>query len=443
MTHVSAASRLEVDLWPDGTQRNADGELCVGGVSLHDLALEYGTPLYVYHESTIRNRIRTFREAFEAEYPRGQVAYAGKAWLSRALLEIINEEGLHLDAVSAGEIGYALRCGFPAARIAFHGNNKTAHELELAIKAGVGRVVIDNFDEISMLADIAKRESSRVSVLLRVNPGIDAHTHDYRKTGIVDSKFGLGVASGQAESAVEQIMARQELDLAGFHAHIGSQIFEHEPFLRTVDAVFDFAAQMRDRHGVDVRELSPGGGFGIRHEPEDPSIETESYVRAIGRRSRESAARLDMSEPTVTIEPGRSIVGPAGVAVYTVGARKEIPGVRTYVSVDGGMADNIRPPLYGAIYSASAVSWPGEGKLQTVTVAGKFCESGDVLIERAELPPMNYGDLLALPAAGAYCLAMASNYNMACRPAVVFVDAGEARLVQRRETLDDLLARDV
>jgi diaminopimelate decarboxylase len=430
-------------LWPVTAQRTADGTLHIGGVSLALLAREFGTPLYVFDEETIRQQCRAYRQAFDASYPRAHVVYAGKAWISRAILEIVREEGLGLDIVSAGELGVALACGFPPERIHFHGNNKTPDELRMALDAGIDCIIIDNLDEIDLLARLTEGRSVPAEVMLRLNPGIDVHTHDYRKTGIIDSKFGLGITTGDAARAVERLTHIPGVRLRGYHAHIGSQIFEIEPFVETVDAVFAFAAEMRDRFGILPDEISPGGGFGIPYEPLDPSQPVDAYARAVAGATLQAAERWDLPDPVLTIEPGRSLIGLAGVALYTLGARKPIPGVRTYVSVDGGMADNIRPALYGAGYTAELVARPSVGETAPVTIAGKYCESGDVLIERVELPPFEPGDLLAVPAAGAYCLAMASNYNLALRPAVVFVSAGDARLVQRRETIDDLLRREI
>lgn len=432
-------------VWPITAERASDGSLHIGGVSVADLAAEFGTPLYVYDVATLRIQCRRYMQAFSDVHPRTRVTYAGKAWLSRALLEIIAEEGLALDVVSGGELAFALACGFPSERIHFHGNNKTPDELRAALAANIDAIVVDGFDEIEMLADLTKDRSAPQDVLIRLNPGIDVHTHDYRKTGIPDSKFGLGITTGDAAIAVERILAVPGLRLRGYHAHVGSQIFELEPFVETVETVFAFAGEMRDRFGVEAEEISPGGGFGIAYEPDDPEPAIEAIVVAIADATEVAAARYGITDPLLTIEPGRSIVGAAGVAVYTLGARKQIPGIRTYVSVDGGMADNIRPALYGAAYTAELVHRPTNGASEThpVTIAGKYCESGDVLIEKVELPPFAIGDLLAVPASGAYCLAMASNYNLAYRPAVVFIEAGEAWLVQRRETLDDLLRREM
>ncbi len=430
-------------LWPTTATRDADGCLTIDGVSLDALADTYGTPLYVFDVATIREQCRRYTQALNRAWDRPRVVYAGKAGLSRALLQIIAEEGLWLDVVSGGELAYALACGFPAERIHFHGNNKTPDELALALDAGIDTIIIDNFDEIEWLKDLTQDRTTPQPVLIRVNPGIDVHTHDYRKTGIPDSKFGLGIENGQAAEAVARIMAVPGLRLNGFHAHVGSQIFEIDPFVDTVETLFVFGAQMRDEHGVEIEELSPGGGLGIPYELQDPDSRIEEYAAALGACARECIVQHGLPAPVLTIEPGRTIVGQAGVALYTVGSRKEIPGIRTYVSVDGGMADNIRPALYGAAYTAELVARPGDGDLHPVTIAGKYCESGDILIERVDLPRLSPGDRLAIPASGAYCLAMASNYNQAYRPAVVFIENGESRLVQRRETVEDLLRRDV
>jgi diaminopimelate decarboxylase len=430
-------------IWPLSSSRDANGVLSVGEVSVAALAEEYGTPLYIYDEDTIRAQCRLYTRALAASHPRPRVVYAGKAWLSLALLQIIAEEGLSLDVVSAGELFVALKADFPPERISLHGNNKSPAELKMAIDAGIGQIVVDNFYEIDCLEALTASRSVPFPVLLRLNPGIDVHTHDYRKTGIVDSKFGLGIETGDAERAVERLVSAPGLELKGYHAHVGSQIFEVDPFVDTVHAIFSFAGEMKERHGVVPDEISPGGGFGVPYEPGDPEAPVEAYIHAIGAAAREAAADVGIPDPEFTIEPGRSIVGRAGIAVYTAGAKKDIPGVRTYVSVDGGMADNIRPALYGAVYWAELVVNDNKRESRPVTIAGKFCESGDILIQQVDLPELMPEDLIAIPVAGAYSLAMASNYNMALRPAVVFVSEGNHRLVQRRETFDDLIRRDV
>jgi diaminopimelate decarboxylase len=430
-------------IWPLTAQRDAHGELWIGGVRVAEIAGAAGTPVYIYDEATIRDQCRRYRGGLAATWPNSVVAYAAKAWLSRALVEIIVDEGLNLDVVSGGELFVALESGMPAGRISFHGNSKSPDELRMAIERGVGAIVVDNFDEIDALHALAAGLARRVPVMLRINPGIDAHTHEYRKTGVVDSKFGLGVASGDAARAVARMLDDEWFDLLGFHAHIGSQIFESSTFEASAAAVAGFAATIREQYGYVPRKLSPGGGFGIQYTDEDPDIPADAYASAVGQAFATEVKLAGLNPlPQLVIEPGRSIVGPAGVAVYSVGARKTIPGVRTYVSVDGGMADNIRPALYGAVYSAELVATKSSSSLERVTLAGKFCESGDILIRDVELPHVLPGDLVAVPSAGAYCLAMASNYNMAPRPAVVLVADGHARLVQRRESYRDLMARD-
>jgi diaminopimelate decarboxylase len=429
-------------LWPLTTTRDSAGTLVIGDVSLVELADRFGTPLYVYDDATIRHQIGQYRSAFQNRYPDARIVYAGKAYLNAALLSIIAEEGLWLDVVSAGELVMAQRSGFPLERVIMHGNNKTPEELRLALELGVGEIVIDNLYEIEVLDALTRETAKTVDVLLRINPGVDVHTHDYRKTGIVDSKFGLLIGDGSAATAVERILRISSLRLRGYHAHIGSQIFEVEPYLTTVDTLFEFAADMQERFDVTPVQISPGGGLGIQYETSDPDVPIGEFAEQVTQSVRRAVERFDLALPTLTIEPGRSIVGPSGVALYRVGAIKEIPHVRRYVSVDGGMADNIRPALYGARYEA-ALANRDSGERAMVTIAGKYCESGDVLIRDIEMISPVAGDLVAIPAAGAYCLAMSSNYNLALRPAVVMVSHGEARLIQRRETYDDLLCRDV
>jgi diaminopimelate decarboxylase len=429
-------------LWPVTAERDDAGRLAVGGVSLPDLADEFGTPLYVYDEQTIRDRCRAYKTAFDQHYPNSRVVYAGKAFLAPSLIQIIKDEGLWLDVVSGGELYVALQSGFPAERITFHGNNKTPDELRMALDAGIGEIVIDNFYEIEVLNDLLAGRQSGVDALLRLNPGIDTHTHDYRKTGIVDSKFGLLIETGDAARAVEQIVAVPGINLRGYHIHLGSQIFEIEPYQAAVESLFRFAAEMRDEHGVVPDQISPGGGLGIQYESTDPDASIEAFARTVADATRAGAEAMGIDLPELVVEPGRSIIGPAGVALYRVGSIKDIPGVRRYVCVDGGMADNIRPPLYDAVYEAELAN-RNDGEESTVTIAGKYCESGDVLIRDATLTSPESGDLIAIPASGAYCLAMASNYNMALRPAVVMVHNGDTTVMQRRERYEDLLARDM
>ena len=431
-------------LFPSSTRLDELGELWLGGRSASSLAEEFGTPLYVFDETTLRARCREYRQALAQHYPGpAQVAYASKAYFNLALAQFFAQEGLSLDVVSGGELYVARQAGFPAERIHFHGNNKTPAELVMALDEGVGRIVVDNFLELDELEQLAAERRVRVPLWLRLSPGIDVHTHVYSKTGLLDSKFGFPLETDAAESAVARAKASPHLELVGLHAHIGSQILDVEPFAEAVTLLVDFAAAMKARHGFELHELSPGGGWGVPHHEADPPAPVERYVQAVCQAVIDSCRRHGLALPTLVIEPGRSIVAPAGVALYRVGARKEIPGVRTYVSVDGGMADNIRPALYGARYTALVANKAHLPAEETVTVAGRFCESGDVLIRDITLPCLAPGDLLAVPMVGAYCLPLASNYNLVPRPAVVLVRDGQAALIQRREAFRDLTARDL
>lgn len=430
-------------LWPITTQRLESGELAIGGISLSDLAREFGTPLYIYDEETLRMRARTIRNAFTSRYERTRVVYASKAFAAPAILHIFYEEELGLDVVSEGELVAGLRAGIPAGDMTFHGNNKSEQELEAALRAGIGHIVIDNFDEIEMLSEVAAMTGDVQPVLLRLNPGVDVHTHHKIATGVNDSKFGFPVWDGSAERAVQSALAAPGLQLQGYHMHIGSQLLDWDGYQVAIEEGIAFAAQMRDRYGVTPAVFSPGGGFGIAYTGEMPEPNLAGWADAAIAAFTRSCERFNLPLPELVIEPGRTLVGPAGVALYTVGTRKEIAGLRTYVSLDGGMADNIRPALYEARYTAEIANRAHQGPSERVTLAGRYCESGDLLIQDIDLPHLERGDLLALPGAGAYSLAMASNYNLSLRPAVVLVRNGSPRLIRRRETFDDLFATDV
>lgn len=432
------------DSWPDTIARAADGEMQIGGVSVPALAREFGTPLYVFDEATLRSRAWHMRQTFAEAYPDSRVIYAGKAYLSPALMAILVEEGIGLDVVSGGELYAGLISGVPAESIVFHGNNKGIAELEDAVAAGIGVIAIDNFHEIKLLSDVTQRLGKRINVALRLNPGVDPHTHAKMRTGATDSKFGFPVWDGQADRAADLVAASDGMNLVGYHAHVGSQIFDPTLVTETISSIMAFAANVRQRLGVAPRMVIPGGGFGVADDASGRDVSIEVWANAAAEALHRLCFELQLPLPELVVEPGRAIIGPAGVAVYEVGARKEIAGARTYVSVDGGMADNIRPALYGARYSAAlanrgAVDRPHE----TVTIAGKYCESGDVLIDAITLPILEPGDLLAVPMAGAYCLAMASNYNLTPRPAAVLVNAGKARVIRRRESYADLLQSEV
>jgi len=421
-----------------------EGQLWIGGCQANALAAKFGTPLYVFDEGSLRARCRAYLAALTEHYPgQGQVAYASKAYLNLALAQLFAQEGLSLDVVSGGEHYAARRAGFPPQRIHFHGNNKSTAELIMALNEGVGRVVVDNFHELELLEQLAAERGSVVVIWLRLSPGVDVHTHEYRKTGLLDSKFGFPISTGDAQRALACALDSSHLELTGLHVHIGSQVLDPKPFAVAVARVVKFAAAMRAAYGFELRELSPGGGWGIAHTEVDPPAPIESFVQAVCRAVLEGCQHHRLPLPRLIIEPGRSLVGPAAVALYRAGARKEIAGLRTYVAVDGGLADNIRPALYGARYTAVVAGKADKPAEETVTIAGKYCESGDVLIHDLSLPRLEAGDLLAVPAAGAYCLALANNYNLATRPAVVLVNQGKASLIQRRETFEDLVDRDL
>ena len=427
-------------LLPLTAEANGAGHLVIGGCDVVDLVREYGSPLYVYDEATIRTRAQEYVSGLRSASPHSLVIYASKAFANAALFHLLAEEDLGLDVVSGGELELAHRSGFPMERVYFHGNNKLPDEIELAVRAGVGRFVIDNFYELTALDELGQRLGTPISALIRVGPGVEAHTHEYRKTGMLDSKFGIPIGTGQAETAVFQALRAKGLRLVGLHAHIGSQVFEVAPYLETIQIGLEFAARMRDRYGLSLLEFSPGGGWGISYTDQDDPMPADEVARTVGGAVWNIAADLGLPHPRVVIEPGRSIVGQAGVAVYTVGSIKDIPGIRRYAALDGGMADNIRPALYGAVYQPLLANRLEDDGATTVTLAGRYCESGDILVKDARLPTVHTGDLIALPASGAYNLAMSSNYNLALRPAVVMVKDGRSRVIRRRESYDDLFA---
>ena len=428
-------------LLPDTAGRSPAGNLSVGGCDLLEVAAIHGTPLYVFDEATIRSRLRAYRTGLHEWPPGGDVLYSAKAFLSPALVRILVEEDCGVDVVSGGELEVVLRSGMPAARVAFPGNNKSAAELDAALVANVGHLVVDSDRELDLLA--GRGDGRRVAALLRVSPGVRPDTHARISTGQVDSKFGFGVAGGRALAALRRALGVAALEVRGLHMHIGSQIQDLSGHAAAVDAVAELAAQARDVLGFVTRTLSVGGGLGIAHTDADRPPGIDEFMQTVTTSVRRSFGGRSLPLPALHVEPGRSVVGPAAVTLYTVGSRKEIPGVRTYVSVDGGMADNIRPELYGARYQPVLVRDPDGAPVETVTVAGCYCESTDVLARDVALPRLCAGDVIAVPAAGAYTLSMASNYNAALRPAVVFVGDGRACLVRRRETVDDLLRCEV
>ncbi|AEE91513.1 diaminopimelate decarboxylase [Tepidanaerobacter acetatoxydans Re1] len=428
-----------------GTGRiNKFNHLEIGGCDAVELAKEFGTPLYVMDENHIRENCRLYRDSLNNLHENSEVIYAGKAFLTMEMCKLIEEEGLSLDVVSGGELYTAIKSGFPSKRIYFHGNNKSYAELEMAAEYGVGRIVVDNFYELELLRDVAKKyQGKKIKILLRLTPGIEAHTHDYIKTGQLDSKFGFGMENGHAFMAVENALSIKGLKLMGFHCHIGSQIFEDEPFKDAAKIMIQFAKIVNERYDFRTREIDFGGGFGIRYTEKDKPLAVKNYIEVLVESVKEACKKHNMPIPKILIEPGRAIVGEAGTTLYTIGSIKNIPGVRKYVSVDGGMSDNIRPALYGAEYSAVIANKAGCPREEIVSIAGKCCESGDMLIWDINLPKIMPGDILAVFTTGAYHYSMASNYNMMPKPAVVFVKNKTARLVVRRQTYEDLLSNEV
>lgn len=422
-------------------QINQAGHLTIGGVDSLKLAKEYGTPLVVYDVSQIRNQIRAFKKVFEEEQVNYAVSYASKAFASIAMYQVANEEGAYTDVVSAGELYTAMKANFPMERVSFHGNNKSKEELEMAVKNHVGKIMIDNFYEIDLLRQVLEEQDSEINVMLRITPGISAHTHEYDQTGQVDSKFGFDLDSGQADKALQEVLKNQRMHMLGIHAHIGSQIFELNGFEMAAAKLVDVAASWRKNYDYTAQVINVGGGFGIKYVQEDHPLKPEEFVKAIVKTIKDEATKYNFPIPEIDIEPGRSIVGPAGYNLYKVGSMKEIPGLVPYVAVDGGMGDNIRPALYQAKYETVLANDPQRKASQEFHVAGKYCESGDILAD-AKLPSLKAGDILAMLDTGAYGYSMASNYNRNPRPAVVFAEDGKAQVVIRRESLEDLVHLD-
>ncbi|NJP44996.1 diaminopimelate decarboxylase [Actinacidiphila epipremni] len=434
-------NHLDPHVWSRTVTRNDDGAVEVGGIDVRDLAAEQGTPAYVLDEADFRARCRAWRAAFGKD---ADVFYAGKAFLSRAVVRWLHEEGLDLDVCSGTELAVALDAGMPADRIAMHGNNKTPAEIDRAVAAGVGRIVLDSFQEIVRVAAAAERHGRRQRVQIRVTVGVEAHTHEFIATAHEDQKFGIPLAGGQAAEAVRRVLKLESLELVGIHSHIGSQIFDMSGFEVAARRVVGLLGEIRDEHGVQLPEIDLGGGLGIAYtsadDPAEPHQIAKSLTEIVTRECE--AAGLDL--PRLSVEPGRAIVGPTAFTLYEVGTVKPLEGLRTYVSVDGGMSDNIRTALYDAEYSVALVSRRSDAEPMLSRVVGKHCESGDIVVRDAFLPAdLAPGDLIAVPATGAYCRSMASNYNHALRPPVVAVADGQARVIVRRETEEDLLRLDV
>ncbi|MGW4892182.1 diaminopimelate decarboxylase [Kitasatospora sp. NPDC004240] len=433
---------LDPKVWSRTVARDAEGVVTVGGLDVKRLAAEFGTPAYLMDEEDFRARARAWRDAFGTD---ADVYYAGKAFLSKAVVRWLHEEGLNVDVCSGGELAVALAAGMPGERIALHGNNKSVPELEQAVKAGVGHVVVDSYEEIERLAAIADRQGVRQRVLIRVTVGVEAHTHEFIATAHEDQKFGLSLTGGAAAEAVRRVLAHPDsLELRGIHSHIGSQIFDTAGFEVAARRVVGLLAQIRDEHGVQLPEIDLGGGLGIAYTSDDDPREPAEIAAALAEIVRRECAAADLAAPRLSVEPGRAIVGPTAFTLYEVGTVKPLEGLRTYVSVDGGMSDNIRTALYDAEYSVALVSRTSDAEPMLVRVVGKHCESGDIVVRDAFLPAdLAAGDLIAVPATGAYCRSMASNYNHALKPPVVAVADGAARVIVRRETEEDLLRLDI
>ena len=425
-------------LFPVTYRVNAAGHMVVGGCDLVELVRTHGTPLYVYDEATVRQRASEYVAAMGSA---GQVLYSAKAFASPRFLRVVADEGLGLDVVSAGELHLALKSGSPADRIHFLGNNKSREDLEAAYRAGA-TIVIDGAYEFDMLRDIVP-EGKRTPVMLRLSPGVKPDTHAHISTGQLDSKFGFSIESGAAHEAIATALRHPRLDVVGLHSHLGSQILALGAYVEAMEIMLDLLVRLRDDLKFEPRKLGAGGGLGIAYTRNDDPPTPRDFVETVRHALETGCAQRGLRVPELVVEPGRSIAGPAGMALYTVGSIKDIPGVRRYVAVDGGMGDNIRPKLYGARYEAFLASAPERSPDGMVTIAGKYCESTDILITDIEMPALRAGDVIAVPAAGAYCLAMSSNYNGIPRPEVVMVGDGAVHVMRRRETLDDLVAAEV
>ncbi|MDD5288809.1 MAG: diaminopimelate decarboxylase [Dehalococcoidales bacterium] len=428
-------------LFPVTTEVNKQGHLVVGGCDTVTLAAEFGTPLYLFDEVNLRKKCREFREEFGKRYPSSFIIYASKAYTNGVLLRLINEEGLGLDVVSEGELGIARSVKFPMQKVYLHGSNKSQRELELALEWHVGRIVVDNFYELEMLGKLVKKQGVKQDILLRMTPGVDPQTHRYTNTGSLDSKFGFPLPL--KEEAVARALKIRGLNVLGLHFHIGSLIYETEPYVESIKSVLKFAVEMRQKYGLELKELDTGGGFGVQYTLDKPAPSTAVFAEKITATIIKECKKLGLELPKLIVEPGREIVAQSAVALYTIGVVKDIPGVRTYASVDGGMADNIRPALYGARLEAVLAMRMRARDAGEVTIAGKFCESGDILIRDIMMPRMVAGDILAVAGAGAYSLPESMNYNAYFKPAVIMVNNGKARLIRRRETLEDITRCDI
>ena len=428
----------------DNYDINAQGNLTIGGVDTTKLAAEYGTPLYVMDEDLIRNNLRRFHESFKKYYDgKGEVHFASKAFCCLEMCRLVASEGDGLDAVSIGELYTAVKAGFPMEKVGFHGNNKTDEELRFAIEHGVGHIIVDNLSELSRLEKIAKEMGVKARIMFRLKPGIDAHTHKAVMTGQIDSKFGFAIETGEAFDAVKEALSCENIELSGLHCHIGSQIFDIDPFEEAARVMLRFIADVKNKLGFEIKELNLGGGFGIKYLEEHDPVPFEVYMERVSEVVNEECEKLGIIKPFIFIEPGRSIVASAGITLYEAGSRKEIPDTRTYIIVDGSTADNPRYILYESEYEAVVANKASQPREERVTIAGRCCESGDLIGENMPLQHAEAGDIIAVLATGAYNYSMSSNYNRLQKPAVVFVKDGKSRVVVKRESLDDIISNDV
>ncbi|MGL4875440.1 MAG: diaminopimelate decarboxylase [Clostridium sp.] len=426
-----------------GTMNVEENILSVGAVKLNKLAEEFGTPLYIMDEEQIEEKCKSYYKNFKCEERGNRVAYAGKAFLTLAMCKLIEKEGLCLDVVSGGELYTAYKADFPLEKVLFHGNNKTLEEMRLGVSLGVGTFVVDNFYELEHLNHIAKENGKVQNVYLRITPGIEAHTHDYIKTGQIDSKFGFAPVGDNILNGIKKAISLENVNLAGLHCHIGSQIFEIEPYEDATEIMLKLINKVKEETGYVIKELDLGGGFGIYYSDEDSPKETKEYCQAILAKADNVCKELELEMPTLVIEPGRSIIGNAGMTLYTIGSIKDIPEIRKYVSVDGGMSDNIRPALYNASYECVVANRVIHDSSEKITIAGKCCESGDILLHGVEIPSVLSGDLLAIMSTGAYGYSMSNNYNKIPKAPVVMVKDGDARVICKRESYEDLLKNEI
>ncbi len=434
----------KLSLFPKNAAIDQTGQLTIQNLPATELAAQFGTPLYVYDVDTIRQQIAAYRRGLATYKGNAHLAYASKAFQCTALAQLLVSEAVGFDVASAGEIFIAQNGGADPTTMHMHGNNKTIIDLQLALDTGVGRIVVDNAAELALLSQMTQQRQQMVKIWLRITPGIPVDTvHSYTLTGAIDSKFGFPI--DQAKAIAQSILTEPtyaQLDLVGLHLHLGSHFYDAEPVAEAIDRLLDLAKGLQQKHNWALQELCAGGGWGVRYHPADPPMPVEPFVEGLVAALQISCHQKGLDLPALTLEPGRSLVAQAGVALYTVGGRKVIPNTRTYVSIDGGLADNPRPAIYQAKYTALIANKATQSDIETVAIAGPFCESGDVLIQSVDLPVAEPGDILAVPVSGAYHLSMASNYNAALKPAVLFIENNQARVVQRREMLEDIIKRD-